>query len=77
MKRLAIISTHAIQYNAPFFKALNLNENICVKVFYTWEQSKQTVYDPGFGQQRAWDIPLLEGYEYELFPHNTVYLHDL
>lgn len=63
--RLAIISTHPIQYNAPFFKALNEEDDILVKVFYTWGQSSQGVYDPGFRRFRQWDIPLLEGYEYE------------
>ena len=66
MKRLAIITTHPIQYYAPFFKLLTERKKIQVKVFYTWgEQSKGKLYDPGFGKVREWDIPLLEGYEYE------------
>jgi len=65
MTRLAIISTHPIQYNAPFFRELNLQEDIVVKVFYTWSQATGKIYDPGFGVTREWDIPLLEGYEYE------------
>lgn len=36
-----------------------------LKVFYTWEQSQDKVYDPGFGIHRTWDIPLLNGYDYE------------
>jgi glycosyltransferase involved in cell wall biosynthesis len=37
-----------------------------VKVFYTWgEKAKEEVFDPGFGKERKWDIPLLDGYEYE------------
>jgi glycosyltransferase involved in cell wall biosynthesis len=66
MKRLAIVTTHPIQYNAPLFKLLNSRKNIEVKVFYTWGQSKDgLLYDPGFGISRQWDIPLLEGYNYE------------
>jgi glycosyltransferase involved in cell wall biosynthesis len=65
MKRLAIISTHPIQYNAPFFKELNLSGEMVVKVFYTWSQASETVYDPAFQRSFKWDIPLLEGYEYE------------
>lgn len=65
MKRLAIITTHPIQYNAPLFRILHQRNNINLKVFYTWEQSqKGQVYDPGFGIHREWDIPLLEGYDY-------------
>ena len=63
--RLAIISTHPIQYNAPWFRLLGQSGNIIIKVFYTWEQSKQGQnFDPGFGQIIEWDIPLLSGYEY-------------
>lgn len=63
MKKLAIITTHPIQYNAPFFKLLAERKNIDLKVFYTWSQSEAgEKYDPGFGQKVTWNIPLLEGY---------------
>lgn len=70
MKRLAIITTHPIQYYAPLFKLLSERNNIAIKVFYTWGQSQHTIHDPGFGIERKWDIPLLNGYEYE-FVKNT------
>jgi glycosyltransferase involved in cell wall biosynthesis len=36
------------------------------KVFYTWgETVVESKYDPGFSKTIEWDIPLLEGYEYE------------
>ena len=70
MKKLAIISTHPIQYNAPFFKLLTERKKIKLKIFYTWSQSEnEQKYDPGFGKNINWDIPLLEGYEY-LFIEN-------
>lgn len=66
MKRLAIITTHPIQYYAPVFKLLTERGNIDIKVFYTWgEDSAVTRHDPGFGKAVTWDIPLLEGYGYE------------
>ncbi len=65
MQKLAIITTHPIQYNAPFFKLLSERKNISVKVFYTWSQSQSgSKYDPGFGKEIKWDIPLLDGYNY-------------
>lgn len=65
MKKLAIISSHPIQYNAPMFKMLSTRGNLQIKVFYTWSQSeKGAIYDPGFGKQVEWDIPLLEGYDF-------------
>ncbi len=70
MTRLAIITTHPIQYYAPLFKLLSERGNVQVKVFYTWgEDAKEKVFDPGFGKQRAWDIPLLDGYDYEFVPN--------
>jgi glycosyltransferase involved in cell wall biosynthesis len=66
MKRLAIITSHPIQYNAPLFQLLTERNNVAVKVFYTWGQTvKGNVYDPDFKKTFSWDIPLLEGYEYE------------
>ncbi len=71
MKKLAIITTHPIQYNAPFFKMLAQRNKVDVKVFYTWSQTEGEIkYDPGFGKNITWDIPLLEGYNYS-FSRNT------
>ena len=61
--RLAIVTTHPIQYNAPWFKLLGEVEGITVKVFYTWD-TKAAKFDPGFGKVIEWDLPLLDGYEY-------------
>lgn len=65
MKKVIFITTHPIQYNAPLFKLIAKRNNIEIKVFYTWSQAKERVFDPGFGKERQWDIPLLEGYDYE------------
>lgn len=70
MKKIAIITTHPIQYNAPLFRLLHERGHISVKVFYTWGQSKDVVYDARFGIERSWDIPLLEGYDH-VFVQNT------
>jgi glycosyltransferase involved in cell wall biosynthesis len=69
--KLAIITSHPIQYNAPFFRLLAERNRILVKVFYTWGASVgDKKYDPGFNKVVQWDIPLLSGYEYE-FLENT------
>ena len=64
MRKLAIVSTHPIQYNAPLFRLLAEGGNT-VRVFYTWSQTKTSVQDKVFGREIEWDIPILEGYEYE------------
>lgn len=65
MKKLAIVITHPIQYYAPWFKLLAMRGHVKLKVFYTWSQTSDTVKDKTFGREIKWDIPLLDGYEYE------------
>ena len=64
-KKLAIISSHPIQYNAPLFAMLARSELLEIKVFYTWSQSRELLFDKDFGKAIQWDIPLLSGYSYE------------
>src|SRR5258707_5487543 len=71
MKKLAIVTTHPIQYHVPWLIRL-AEKKIAIKVFYTYEQSRSgTVFDPGFGRNIQWDIPLLDGYEYEFVPNTA------
>jgi glycosyltransferase involved in cell wall biosynthesis len=65
MKKIAIISTHPIQYNAPWFAMLTQRRKIDLKVFYTWPQAIEGFDDPDFGTTVKWDIPLLDGYAYQ------------
>ncbi|WP_375558795.1 glycosyltransferase [Bernardetia sp. OM2101] len=66
MKKLALITTHPIQYNGPVFKLLSERKNIEICVFYTWgKDALKDKFDEGFGRKIEWDIPLLEGYNYQ------------
>jgi len=68
--RLAIVSTHPIQYYAPLFQRLACSSAVRPRVFFTWSQTAgASVSDPGFGRAISWDIPLLEGYEHEFVPN--------
>jgi glycosyltransferase involved in cell wall biosynthesis len=70
--RLAIVTTHPIQYYAPLFRLLSKEPEMEIKVFYTWSQSeKGEKYDPDFGKIIAWDIPLLDGYPYEFIKNKA------
>lgn len=65
MKRLAIITTHPIQYYAPVFQLLQQRQKVQLMVFYTLgQQVAQHGHDPGFERTINWDIPLTEGYHY-------------
>lgn len=65
LKKLAIITTHPIQYYAPVFKLLHQRQQVDIKVYYTWGKDAANNFDPGFSKNIAWDIDLLSGYEFE------------
>lgn len=74
MKKLVVITSHPIQYNAPLFKILEERKVIQLKVFYTWGKDViENKYDPGFKKNILWDIPLLEGYEYEFIENVAIH----
>jgi glycosyltransferase involved in cell wall biosynthesis len=71
VKKIALITSHPIQYNAPLFALIAKEPEIELMVFYTWgEAAIGSKYDPDFGKVIEWDIPLLEGYNYK-FIKNT------
>jgi glycosyltransferase involved in cell wall biosynthesis len=68
--KLAIVSTHPIQYYAPVFRELAASSQIDLRVFYTWSQAASgATFDSGFGTDVQWDIPLLEGYTAQFVPN--------
>ncbi|MGI0487673.1 glycosyltransferase family 4 protein [Pantanalinema rosaneae CENA516] len=69
MKRLAIITSHPIQYYAPWFRYLTHQAACELRVFYLWDFGVSDQLDPGFQQVIEWDIPLLAGYEWEFVPN--------
>ena len=62
--KLAIITTHPIQYYAPVFELLAESDQVDLMVFYTWGEASIKKHDQGFGKVIEWDIPLLEGYRH-------------
>lgn len=63
--RLAIITSHPIQYQAPLFRALAAEPDIDLTVFFGSDHGvSSNKVDPGFGKAFAWDVPLLEGYRH-------------
>ncbi len=67
--KLAIISTHPIQYHAPWFR--HLAKKLELRVFYLWDFGVTRKLDRGFNQTIQWDIPLLSGYQYEFVPNTS------
>lgn len=70
--RLAVVATHPIQYYAPLFRQLAKREALALHVFYGWTGATGAgTFDPGFGQEVRWDVPLLEGYVHEFIPNRS------
>src|SRR5437870_3996480 len=68
MRRLAYFVSHPIQYQAPLLRLLAGNEGIDPKVFFLSDFSLHAHYEHAFKQTFKWDVPLMEGYEWEVLP---------
>jgi len=67
--KLAVLCSHPIQYFAPLYRNLAGQAEIDLTVFYCSKQGAEPRLDPGFGQEVRWDIPLLQGYNYQFLPN--------
>lgn len=60
--RIAVLSTHPIQYQAPWFRAMAAYPGWDLEVLYCHPGSSQQQAAAGFGVEFSWDVPLLDGY---------------
>ena len=63
--RLAVVTSHPVQYQAPLFQKLARHPQIDLTVYYGSDISVRGEIDPGFGIPVKWDRPLLDGYRYQ------------
>jgi glycosyltransferase involved in cell wall biosynthesis len=63
-RRIAIVTTHPIQYQAPWFRALATRADLEVEVFFCHQATAEEQSAAGFGVRFDWDLPLLEGYSH-------------
>ncbi len=66
--KLAVLTTHPIQYQVPWFRLLARQPGIELTVLFC-HLPDANQQGAGFGVEFQWDIPLLEGYAYRLL-HN-------
>jgi glycosyltransferase involved in cell wall biosynthesis len=62
--RLAIVASHVIQYQDPFFRLLAQDSEIDLTVLYCSKAGAETYRDEDMKTTLAWDIDLLQGYSY-------------
>lgn len=64
MIRLLYVVSHPIQYQAPLLRLIAGQPDIRLKVLFK-RIVTEGAFDPGFGRQVRWDVPLLDGYDYD------------
>jgi glycosyltransferase involved in cell wall biosynthesis len=62
--RLGVLDFWPIQYHAPLYRRLASRGTLHVDVLYLSDNGHRAAMDPKFGVRIAWDIDLLDGYEY-------------
>jgi glycosyltransferase involved in cell wall biosynthesis len=60
--RLAILTTHPIQYHAEWFRAMAARSDLAIHVYYCHRATPEEHSRAGFGVEFDWDISLLDGY---------------
>jgi glycosyltransferase involved in cell wall biosynthesis len=67
--RVLLVSSHPVQYATPIFRLLAQDSRVDIQVAYCSLQGAESNFDPDFGVQVKWDIPLLDGYPWVLVPN--------
>jgi glycosyltransferase involved in cell wall biosynthesis len=62
--RLAIVASHVIQYQDPFFRRLAADRDVDLTVFYCSRAGAEVYRDEDMGTSLRWDIDLLQGYRH-------------
>ena len=68
--RLAYIVSHPIQYQAPLLRRLAQEPGLLMKTFFLTNAGAEPFFDAGFNRVLKWDVPLLEGYQYQFVSRN-------
>lgn len=69
---LGIVQSHATQFDGPLFRKLAEVENVDLTVYYTRQKDTEPLYDPELARRSGWDHDITSGYQFCLFPSDTV-----
>lgn len=62
--KVLLVSSHPVQYAVPLFRRYSSEPGLDVTVAYISLRGAEPTRDPHFGVTVAWDIPLLDGYDW-------------
>jgi glycosyltransferase involved in cell wall biosynthesis len=73
-RRIAVVASHPVQYQAPFFR--RLAERSDLTVFFCQRHEPALERTAGYAEAFTWDVPLTDGYRHEwltnVAPHPAV-----
>jgi glycosyltransferase involved in cell wall biosynthesis len=64
--KIIFINTHPIQYFAPLYREINKSNLFKLKVIFLSDHGIEEDFDNEFNSKFKWDIPLTEGYDFEI-----------
>jgi glycosyltransferase involved in cell wall biosynthesis len=66
MTRIYAVVTHPIQYNSPFFDAINMDPDLDFCALYLSSFGLNESFDPGFKERIRFDVPLVDNHQHEI-----------
>lgn len=67
--RVAIVTTHPVQYHGPWFRKLTAASGLDLEVLFACDHGTKPSFDAGFNATFAWDRKLTDGYRHEFLPN--------
>jgi glycosyltransferase involved in cell wall biosynthesis len=69
--RVLLVLTHPVQYMSPILREMSNHPKLDIVAAYCSLQGAKPEFDPDFGVEVAWDIPLLDGYPWLRVPNRS------
>ncbi|MEZ0539257.1 glycosyltransferase family 4 protein [Fibrella sp. Tmos10] len=71
-KSIIVLNSHPIQYFAPLYRQIAIDQSIQLKVLYCSRHGLNGETDRQFNTSVRWDIPLLEGYNHAFISNQAL-----
>ena len=71
MQQVVFLNSHPIQYFAPMYKAISRKADFSLLTLFCSKHGLQGEKDVEFGVDVKWDIPVLEGYDYNFLKNHS------
>lgn len=69
--RVLVVASHPTPYSVSFWRLMAKNPQLDLLVAYLTLQGVEKTIDKDFGVELAWDVPLLDGYQWKHIPNQS------